>query len=141
MSQFPVPLLVSIFISLGVILLLLCGIITWTYKLSIRINKVESSKFGILFGIAFVQILLGVIVTAVLRAMKAEPLPGIGAGIGTVVLFGIPILKLSLHRNWKQTIQLWGIAGVMQLVLIPICLLILSVVFFLLLYWIYPPVF
>jgi hypothetical protein len=141
MTQFPVPPLVSIFISLGVILMLLCGIIAWTYKLSIRINKFEDPKFGILFGIAFVQTLLGVIVTAILRAMKFEPFAGLGAGIGTVVLSGILILKLSLQYNWKQTLQLWGIAGVMQLVLIPICLLMLSVVFFLLLYWIYPPVF
>jgi len=141
MNQFPLSPSVSIYISLSIILLLLCGIITWTYKVSIRINKVESPKFGILFGAAFGQILLGVIVTAVLRAMKFEPVVGIVAGIGTVILSGILILKLSLHRNWKQTLQLWGVAGAMQLVLVPICLGLLFVVFTLLLTWIYPPIY
>ncbi len=141
MSQFPLPPLVFVFIGLSIILILLCGIFTWTYKVSIRITKVESPKLGRLFGSAFAQILLGVIVTAVLRAMKFEPFTGIASGIGTVILSGIPALKLFVRRNWKQTLQLWGVAVGMQIVLLPICSLILSVAFVQLLLWLYPPIY
>lgn len=141
MNQFPLSPLVSIYISLSIILFLLCGILAWTYRISIRINKLAGSKFGILFGVAFVQILLGVVITVVLRALKFEPITGIAVGIGTAILVGIPVLKLFVRLDWKPTLRVWGVAAAMQLVLIPICSLILAVVFVQLLLWLYPPVY
>jgi hypothetical protein len=141
MNQFPLAPLVLVLISLTIILLLLCGILAWTYKMSIRINKLDGFKFGIRFEVAFVQILLGVVITAVLRALKFEPITEIAAGIGTAILVGIPALKVFVRLAWKPTLRVWGVAAVMQLVLIPICSLILVMVFIMLLLWLYPPVF
>jgi hypothetical protein len=141
MNPFPLAPLVFVLISLTIILLLLCGILAWTYRMSIRINKLDGFKFGIRFGVAFVQILLGVVITAVLRALKFEPNTGIAVGIGTAILVGMPALKLFVRLDWKPTLRLWGVAAVMQLALIPICSLILAIVFIMLLLWLYPPVF
>lgn len=141
MNQFPLPPLLSVLISLTLLLLLVCGILAWTYGISIRINKSEGFRFGIRFKVAFVQTLLGVVITAGLREWKFEPITAIAVGIGTTILAGIPALKLFVRLAWKPTLRLWGVAAVMQLVLIPICSSILAVIFFLLLLWLYPPVF
>jgi hypothetical protein len=141
MNQFPLPSLVFVLISLTIILFLLCGILAWTYRISLRINKLDGFKFGIRFGVAFVQILLGIVITAVLMALKLEPNIGIAIGIGTAILFGMPALKLFIRLAWKPTLRVWGVAAVMQLVLIPIYLLIVAVVFVQLLLWVYPPVY
>jgi len=105
MNQFPLPPLISLLIGLCIILLILCGIVVLTAWTSIRLSKVQIPKLRILFIVAFLQILLGVVVTAILRAIKVEPLTGVGAGIGTTILPGFLIMKLVLHSTWKQALR------------------------------------
>jgi hypothetical protein len=135
------PPLASILIGTCIILVLLSGIITWTIRISLRLNQLEIPKLHILIGTAFIQTLVEVVVTAILRAMKFGPITGIGIGIGSAILSGILVMKLVLQKSWKQTLWLWGIAAALQLVLIPIGLAVLLVLFTLLLYGIYPPVY
>jgi hypothetical protein len=141
MNPFPLPPLISLLIGLCIILLILCGIVVLTTWTSIRLSKVQIPKLRILFIVAFLQILLGVVVTAILRAMKVGPLTGVGAGIGTTILAGFLIMKLVLHNSWKQALRVWGVAAAMQLILIPICLVVLLAILMMLSYWIYPPIY
>ena len=141
MNPFPLPPLISLLIGLCIILLMLCGIVVLTTWTSIRLSKVQIPKLRILFIVAFLQILLGVGVTAILRAVKVEPLTGVGAGIGTTILAGFLIMKMVLHSSWKQALRVWGVAAAMQLILIPICLVVLLAILMMLSYWIYPPVY
>jgi hypothetical protein len=141
MSQFPLPPLVFIPIVLGIILIILCGLITLTLRLSIRLNKAESPGRKTLILVAFLQILAGTIVVAVLRVMKIGPFAGIGVGMAAAIMTGILGMKWFLHGSWKQTLRLWGVAAAMQLVLMPVCLAVLLLIFMALSFWIYPPIY
>jgi len=141
MSKFPLPAPVFILIWLGLTILLLCGIVAWTISKGSRRNQVPAPHQKILFLIAFLQILVGSITTAILRASALDPYRGIGFGIGMTILAGIPLQKWALKTAWKQTFKIWGFAALIQLVLIPICIVVSFIMLVIVSIWLYPPVF
>jgi hypothetical protein len=133
---------IILFLGLGFILLILCGIITWTIRISLRLNKVDIPKLKFLFSIAFLQILLGVITIFILfivGPITDEPFIAIGTGSGITLLSGILFIKLILKNGWKQSLRVWAIAVAMQLVLVPVCSVVMSVALVMFLLLVYPP--
>jgi hypothetical protein len=141
MSPFsPLPIII-LFLCLGFILFALSGIITWSIRVSCRFNGVETPKTKRLFAVGFLQILLGVLTVFAIKAIKDEPLPAIGTGFGITFLSGLFFLKLILKNQWKSCLRLWGIAALLQLVLLPVSAAILLVVFVFLISLLFPPVY
>ena len=95
----------------------------------------------ILFLIAFLQILVGSITTAILRAIALDPYLGIEIGIGMTILAGIPLQKWALKTAWQQTFKIWGFGALIQLVLIPICIVVSLTMLVIVSIWLYPPMF
>jgi hypothetical protein len=141
MSKFPLPAPVFVLIWLGLTILLLCGIVAWTISKSSCRNKVPAPHRKILFLIAFLQILVGSITTAILQASAFDPYRGIGFGIGMAILAGIPLQKGVLKTAWKQTFKIWGLGALIQLVLLPICIVVSLIMFAIVSIWLYPPIF
>lgn len=108
---------------------------------SFGINKVDIPKLKLLFAIAFLQILLGVMSVFIVKAIKNDPFIAIGTGFGITFLSGLFFLKFLLKNGWKQSLRVWAIAVAMQLVLVPICSVVILVVWVRFLYWLYPPQF
>jgi hypothetical protein len=127
------------FLALGSILLILFGIIPWTTRISLRLNKVDTPKLKFLFAIAFLQILLGIMAVFIVKAIKNELFIAIGGGSGITFLSGLFFIKLILKNGWRQSLRVWGIAAAMQLVLLPICSAVLLVVFVSLIFLLFPP--
>ena len=111
-----------ILLILGLVLIFfpLCGIITWTTRLSTRLSKVEPQKWKSLFAIAFLQVLLGVLTVIALKAIKENPVIDLGTGLGITFLSGLFLQKLILKKSWKQCLRVWAIATAMQLVLVSV---------------------
>lgn len=123
----------------GVILFILCGIITLTIRISIRLNKLEPPKLRFLFSIAFLQLLLGGLTVYALRTVNDDPYIDLGIGLGITFLSGLFLIKLILKNGWRRSLHIWAIAAAIQLVLVPICSAILMVGWLMLLFLLYPP--
>ena len=113
----------TISIILGSVFLfaLLCGIIAWTTRKSFIWRKTKSPKLWLLFIIAFLQILLGVITVFAVKGINNNPIIALGSGLGVLILSGCFWIKIFLKQSWKGSLRLWSYAAVMQLVLLPIC--------------------
>jgi len=101
--------------------LVLWGIIALTIRISFRLCKVESPKLKYIFAIAFLQTLLGIVTIYVVELIKYEPFLIIGTGLGITILSGLLFIKMFLKSDWKQSLRIWAIAAVMQLVFVPVC--------------------
>ena len=101
--------------------LVLWGIIAFTIRISFRLCKVEPPKLKFIFAIAFLQTLLGIVTIYVVELIKYEPFLIIGTGLGITILSGLLFIKMFLKNDWKQSLRIWAIAAVMQLVFVPIC--------------------
>jgi hypothetical protein len=132
---------IVLFLGLGIILLVLCGVITWTTRTSIRLGKKELPKIKFLFAIAFLQVLLGVITIFVVRAIKDDPVIAIGTGAGIMFLSGLFYIKVILKKSWRQSLRIWAVAFAMQLVLVPVFTVVMVVGWIMILLWMYPPQF
>jgi hypothetical protein len=139
MSQ---PLLDSPFFLLagaGLIFLVLVGIVAWTTRIGFRSCKLQPPKLWLLLGIAFFQVLLGGLTIFAARVIHNDPWIDIGAGLGMVVLSGLPFIKLSFKSDWMHSLRIWGIAALLQWVLLPICSGILAVGWGMVYFLLYPP--
>jgi hypothetical protein len=109
MSHIPSLSVIVFFLSLGFMLIILCGVMTWITRISFRLNKVDAPKTKSLFAISFLQILTGVITVLVVRAIKDEPLIALGTGLVMTLLSGILFMKLILKNGWKQSLRTWSL--------------------------------
>jgi hypothetical protein len=134
--QLPV---IIFFLGLVVILLILCGVLAWITRISFRLNKVDAPNTKSLFAISFLQILTGVITVLVIRAIKDDPLIALGAGLVIMLVSGIFLMKLILKIGWKQSLRIWSIAAAVQLVLAPVCSVVMAMAWVMILLWLYPP--
>ena len=101
--------------------LVLWGIIALTIRISFRLRKVESPKLKFIFAIAFLQTLLGILTIYVVESIKYEPFLIIGTSLGITILSGLLFIKMFLKNDWKQSLRIWAIAAVMQMVFVPVC--------------------
>jgi hypothetical protein len=102
-------------------------------------NKVAAPKTKLLFAIAFLQILAGVIAVFVVRMINNYPLIALGTGLVIMAASGILLMKLVLKMGWKQSLRIGGIAAIVQLVLTPGCSLVMAMTWTKILLWLYPP--
>jgi hypothetical protein len=101
--------------------LVLWGITALSIRISFRLRKVESPKLRFILAIAFLQILLGILTIYVVELIKYEPFLIIVTGLGVTILSGLLFIKLFLKNDWKQSLRIWAIAAVMQVVFVPVC--------------------
>lgn len=120
-------------------LVLLWGVISLTIWISFRLRKVEPPKFKFLFAIAFLQILLGILTIYVVDAVNDEPSLYIGTGLGITILSGLLFIKMFLKNDWKQSLRIWAIAAIMQLVFVPVCSVVMLLGFFIIGFMLHPP--
>ena len=130
---------ISIILGSVVLLIVLCGIIAWTTRKSFIWRKTESPNLRLLFGIAFLQILLGVITVFAVKGINNNPIIALGSGLGVLVLSGCFWIKIFLKQSWKQSLRLWSFAAVMQLVLLPLCAAGVSIIWLMLTFTLFPP--
>jgi hypothetical protein len=129
----------TLIIGTGIMLLVLCGMIAWTTRTGFRRRKLEAPKFGVLFLVAFLQVLLGGLTIFSARAFSDNPWLCIGTGLGILILAGLIFIKTILKQGWKDSLRVWAVAGGMQLVLVPLCAGILVVGLLMLTFSLYPP--
>jgi len=130
---------ITLFLGLGLIFLVLCVIISWTTRISFRINKLEPPSSKLLFATSFLQILLGVITLLTVKTIKIEPLISICSGLVITLLSGLILIKWMLKKNWKHALRLWAVAAALQLVALPVGTVVMLVILVMILNWIYPP--
>jgi heme A synthase len=118
---------------------LLCGVIIWTTRKSFKLRKEESPKLWLLFLIAFLQILLGMIVVLVVKWINNNPVLAFGSGLVALILSGWFWIKIFLKQSWKQSLRLWKYAAGMQLILLPICAAGVSIIWLMLTFMLFPP--
>ncbi len=139
MSYIPTLPVITLFLGLGFILLILCGITTWTTWVSFRVNKMVIPKLKFLFTIAFLQILLGVMTVWIVKAIQDEPFIAIGTGLIIMLLSGLFFIKWILKNPWKLSLRVWAMAALMQVVLVPVCSVFMSVIGVWFLWRLFPP--
>jgi len=132
---------IVLLLGLGFILLVIGGIITWTTRISIRLNKVEAPKKRLLFAIAFLQVLLGGLTVIAARAIYNDPFIDLGTGLVFTLLSGLFFIKLLLKNGWRRCLRIWIIAATLQLVLVPICAGIVAVGWTMFVLLLFPPQF
>ena len=110
-----------------------------TIWISFRLRKVEPPKFKFLFAIAFLQILLGILTIYVVDAVNDEPSLYIGTGLGITILSGLLFIKMFLKNDWKQSLRIWAIAAIMQLVFVPVCSVVMLLGLFIIGFMLHPP--
>jgi hypothetical protein len=130
---------IVLFFGLGLILLALCVIISWTTRISFRINKLEPPGSQPQFAAAFLQIMLGVITLMIVRTIKNEPLISIGSGLAITLLSELFVIKWMFKKTWKQALRLWAAAAALQLVTLPVGSVVMLLILVTILNRIYPP--
>ena len=118
------------FVGVGGIMFL----ITLTYLFSFLVLKIDRPKFKWLILIAFLQVLLGTLTFITIIILEDYSF-----NMGIVFLFALAVMllsglflgKLLLNYSWKQTLSIWAVAGGIQVVVGPICSLILAFISFL----------
>jgi hypothetical protein len=130
---------ISIILGSVILLVVLCGIIAWTTRKSFIWRKTESPKLRLLFVIAFLQILLGVITVFAVKGINNNPIIALGFGLAALILSGYFWIKIFLKQSWKQSLRLWSYAASMQLILVPFSASIFSIPWLMLTFTIFPP--
>ena len=137
MSHFPPLSSIVLFLSLGFMLVTLSGVVAATIRISLHLNKVEAPKQRWLLLIALLQILFGImsiVIETIFGLTRGEALIVCCATpLGTTLLSGILFIKLVINTNWKQSLRVWSLAVVMQLVLLPVCLAVSNFIYVMLL--------
>lgn len=129
----------SLILGALVIFVVLCGIIAWTTRKSFIWRKTESPKLWLLFVIAFLQILLGVIIVLAVKEINNNPVIAFGSGLVMLILSGYFWIKIFLKHSWKHSLRLWSYAAGMQLILLPICAAAVSIIWLMLTFTLFPP--
>jgi hypothetical protein len=141
MSNLPQLPVITLFLGLGLILMVVCGVITWTTQKSFRINSLAVPKMKYLIAIAFLQTLLGVVTLLIVKGINNEPFTAIGSGLGMTFLSGLFFMLLILKDRWKPSLRVWAVATALQLMLVPICSVVLLAGLMLFQFWLFPPQF
>jgi hypothetical protein len=128
-------------IGLVFIPLVLWGIIALTIRLSFQLRKVEPPKLKFMFAISFLQILLGILTIYVIELIKYEPFLVFGTALGITILSGLLFIKIFLKNDWKQSLRIWIIAAVMQMVFVPVCSMVMLLGWFVFYFMNHPPQF
>jgi hypothetical protein len=128
-------------VGLVFIPLVLWGIIALTIRLSFRLRKVEPPKLKFLFAISFLQILLGILTIYVIELIKYEPFLVFGTALGITILSGLLFIQIFLKNDWKQSLRIWVIAAVMQMVFVPVCSMVMLLGWFVFYFMNHPPQF
>lgn len=130
------------FFAIGLVsipLVLLWGVISLTIWISFRLRKLEPPKLRFIIAIAFLQILLGLLTMYVVEVIKYEPFLIIGTGLGIIILSDLLFIKMFLKNDWKQSLRVWAIASVMQLVFLPVCSAVMLLGWFVFAFMNHPP--
>jgi hypothetical protein len=137
MSHIPSFSTIVLLLSLGFVLMTLCGVVAATIRISLHLNKVEAPKLRWLLLIALLQILFGImsiVIETILGLTKGEALIVCCATpLGTTLLSGILFIKLVIKTDWKQSLRIWSLAAIMQLVLLPVCSAVSNLIYMMLL--------
>lgn len=137
MSQIPSLSTIVLFLSLGFVLMTLCGVVAATIRISLHLNKVEAPKLRWLLLIALLQIFFGImsiVIETILGLTKGETLiVCCTAPLGATLLSGILLIKLVIKTDWKLSLRIWSLAAIMQLVLLPVCSVVLHLTYMMLL--------
>lgn len=137
MSHVPPLSTIVLFLSLGFVLMTLCGVVVATIRISLHLNKVNAPKLRWLLLIALLQILFGImsiVIETILGLTKGEALIVCCATpLGATLLSGILSIKLVIKTDWKQSLRVWSLAAIMQLILLPVCSVVLYLIYIMLL--------
>jgi hypothetical protein len=130
-----------LFLILGLILILVIihDLLRSTLHFTHRLLKFEYPQGHSLRIIAILQVLVGILVTIVLRLVHNDPVLDLGIGAGLMLLSGIPFIKLFLKYPWKITLLVWVVAFIMQAVVVPVVSLVTVALFILLASLLFPP--
>lgn len=132
-----------VFLWLAFILLLviLHDLLRATLRFSHRLLKFEFPSTGSLRLVAVIQVLLGVLVTLLMRLIHNDPVLDLAVGAAVMLLSGLPLIKALLKYPWKIARLVWMVAAVMQLVFVPVVSLVTLAAFILLASFLFPPQF
>ena len=137
MSHFPPLSSIVLFLSLGFMLVTLSGVVAATIRISLHLNKVEAPKQRWLLLIALLQILFGImsiVIETIFGLTRGEALIVCCATpLGTTLLSGILFMKLIIKTDWKRSLRVWSFAAIIQLILLPICSVVLYLIYVMLL--------
>jgi type IV secretory pathway TrbD component len=92
-----------------------------------------------MFAISFLQILLGILTIYVIELIKYEPFLVFGTALGITILSGLLFIKIFLKNDWKQSLRIWVIAAVMQMVFVPVCSMVMLLGWFVFYFMNHPP--
>jgi hypothetical protein len=115
------------FVGVGGIMFL----VTLTYLLSFLVLKIDRPKFKWLILIAFIQMVLFYI--TMIRIIIAN-LGNFNIitiflyALAVLLLSGLFLVKLFFKCSWKQSLSIWAVAGGFQLVVVPLCFMILIII-------------
>jgi hypothetical protein len=126
-------------LSLVLILVILHELLRLTLRFTHRLLKFDYPQGHSLRIIAILQVLVGILVTVALRFIHNDPILDLGIGGGLMLLSGILFIKIILKYPWKITLLVWGVALIMQLVVVPVVTMVLLAVFVLLAITLFPP--
>ena len=127
-------------ISVGVgLILFLLILITLTYLFSFLVLKIDRPKFKRVIAIAFFQVLLGILTIVLLRVSTYDSLFILLYALAVLLVSGLFLVKLFLNYSWKQTLSIWAVAGGIQVVVVPICSVILAIISTMILMHLFPP--
>lgn len=131
----------TLFLILSLILLLviLHILLRGTLRFSHRLLKFDLPKGHSLRLIAVIQVLIGILTTIILRLIHNDPILDLGVGAAVMLLSGLPLIKVFLKYPWKLTWLVWGVAVIMQLVVVPVVTLVTLAIFILLASLLFPP--
>lgn len=128
---------IVMFLSLGFVLMTLCGVVAATIRISLHLNKVDAPKLRWLLLIAFLQILFGImsiVIETILGLTKGETLiVCCTTPLGATLLSGILLIKLIIKTDWKKSLRIWSLAAIIQLVILPVCLVVSNFIYMMLL--------
>jgi hypothetical protein len=129
------------FLILGLILVLVIihDLLRTTLRFAHRLLKFEYPKGHSLRIIAILQVLVGILVTIVLRLIHNDPILDLGLGVALMLLSGLPLIKLFLKYPWKISLLAWIVAVIMQAVVVPVVSLVVMAVFIFLASLLFPP--
>jgi hypothetical protein len=138
--NYPLSPEVFIAIAVAVILVILAAVTFHTCRWGSRLAKLSVPKPPEVW-VSALQVVVAAGAAGLLRAAHAEPAPALAASLGILILSGFPFYKMAFRMGWIAAFRLWGVTAALQIVILPLTLAASFVICFLLLLWIFPPVY
>ncbi len=139
MTNFPSSPILFLILGLILILVIIHDLLRATLRFTHRLLKFEYPQGHSLRIIAILQVLVGILVTIVLRLIHNDPILDLGIGGGLMLVSGILFIKLFLKYPWKITMLVWVVAVIMQAVIVPVVSMVAIAGFILLVSLLFPP--